>query len=53
MIYRILDALRDQSWGPGILFVLGLCLMTSDGALWPWGNMAGFGLIALTVWSNK
>ena len=53
MIGRIIDMLRDQSWGPGILFVLGLCLVTSDGAGFPWLNVVGIGVLALTLWSEE
>ena len=53
MIGKVIDALRDQSWGPGILFVLGLCLATADGSLFPWINLVGVGILAAILWSKE
>uniref|UniRef100_A0A6M3LLI0 Uncharacterized protein n=1 Tax=viral metagenome TaxID=1070528 RepID=A0A6M3LLI0_9ZZZZ len=44
---------RRSRWAPGILFTLGLILVCSDGALFPWGNLAGLVLVALMAWVEE
>lgn len=50
MIHRIVNVLDSHDWPAGILFTIGLILTMSDGALWPWGNLAGLCLIGLIAW---
>ena len=53
MIERIVNILDSHDWLAGILLTVGLILVMSDGALFPWGNLAGLGLIGLVAWIEK
>lgn len=50
MIQRVINAMDSMRWLPGLVFTIGLILAMSDGALFPWGNLLGLGLIALIAW---
>lgn len=50
MIERIINTLKSHDWLAGLLLTVGLILVMSDGALFPWGNLAGLGLIGLVAW---